>query len=442
MKKFFFAVLIFALSIAVSACGKIATPDELLVQPALNLEHRSILEAVERFLPEGGNLITISKNEKVLQDSFSKIDLDSDGSFEFIFFYKEKKGKLIQAMLLQEKNGNWHKLYDIPLNAGEILRYQVADLNNNKTKEIIIGSYASNTTELNIFSFHDQVLRKIVHMPYESLDIADIDGDLLFEVAVLFREDDFAQNRVRLFNIENQKSVLLDEVIFEEYKDAYYIGIGRIYEEKKAIFVDSYTPIHTGYTDIFFLENKQLLSYEEKYGQKLKDKYFLIRSSDIDEDGIIEVGYPFAPPDDFETDYEKMGEDYAVSYYKIKKDGTRHFAKQIYFNESPGLLFEVPQNFIYHYTMERTENDNRLVCSYYTPSKKKHPLFEIFLMEKELFQEGQNKMQLLGETEEQLIVGRVFDNLEQGSESEQAKYAEMRKQVLDLSKVVKLSPLE
>ncbi|MDO4719733.1 MAG: hypothetical protein Q4A78_03650 [Peptostreptococcaceae bacterium] len=442
MHRLLFFVIFLFFILLTSGCSKIATPDELLEQPALNIEHRSIKDAVDQFLPEGSSLITISKNEKVLQDSFSKIDLDSDGIFEFIFFYKENKSKFIQAILLQEKGENWHKLCDIPLDAGDILRYQVEDLNNDMQKEIIIGAYVSNISELSIFSFQDQQLRKIVQTPYESMDIADMDNDMSFEIAVLFREDDFSESRIRLFNIENQKSILLDEIIFEEFKEAYYIRIGRIYDDTKAIFVDSYTQIHSGYTDIFFLEQKKLRSYEEKFNQKLKDKYYLIRSSDVDEDGFCEIGYPYAPPDDLEIDYEKMNGDYAVSYYKIKKDGSVHFAKQIYYNESIGLIFNVPQNFIYKYDIKRLDQDTRLICNYYTPSKESWPLFEIFLMEKEAAKEDQDELQLLGETQNQLVMGRVFDYSKDLEDPEKLNYLEMRTQILDLSKYIDLSGID
>lgn len=434
-----FSVIFLFFILLTSGCSKIATPDELLAQPALNVEHRSIKDAVDRFLPEGCSLITISKNEKVLQDSFSKIDLDSDGIFEFIFFYKEKKSKLIQAMLIQEKGEDWQKLYDIALDAGDIMRYQVEDLDNDMRKEIIIGAYVSNNSELSIFSFQNQQLQKIVQMPYESIDIADMDNNMSFEIAVLSREDDFSESRIRLFNIENQRSVLIDEIVFEESKEAYYIRIGRIYDNTKAIFVDSYMPIHTGHTDIFFLEQKKMLSYEEKFKQSLKDKYYLIRSNDIDNDGICEIGYPYAPPDDLETDYEKMGGDYAVSYYKIKKDGNLHFAKQIYYNQTIGLIFNVPQNFIYKYDIKSSEENKGFICNYHTPSKESWPLFEIFFIEKELLEGEKSEIQLLGETEDQMVVGRVLDYSDQLEDSQKLNYLEMRKQILDLSKYVELS---
>lgn len=448
MKKYKAGILISIMAIFLTGCGQIATPDELLVQPALSLEKKAMKEAIDTFLPEGCSVITLGKGEKIDgQDSFSKIDLNGDGNSEMVFFYKDKKTKIIGGQILTEKNGTWSKLCDLPLDASDILRYKVIDLDDDGKKEIIIGSYSSDLLQemrnLKIFGCQKDSFVEILNMPYNSMDVADMNRDRLMEVAILFRVKDTSENRIRVVHIKDNKIYPMDEIAFAHSKEPFSLKIGPIYDHVQAIFVDSFTEGYGGYTDIFFLGSNRIRDFQEVHRFKLPPAKVPIRSEDIDKDGFIEVGYPFFPPENKPDDNTMMTDEFALSYYKIRRDGQLIFSKQVYYNYRLSFTLNIPTMFVNHYDLKLFDNEARVEFYFFSQDKISYPLFEVILLDKQDWEEQKASYQFLAEKENQILVGKLAEDIsEELSKEDQEKYKLMRASLMEMDKVIKPSAWE
>lgn len=441
-------------------CADIATPDELLVQPAISLEKKAMLDAIESFLPDNAIIVTLtqddrtemreslaredmdSENDRGYVESFSRVDIDSDGSFELIFFCKDKKTKVVNGMILREINGSWSKLQDLVLNADDILRYHIIDLDADGNQEIVIGFYSGDIMDidrnLKIFSLYDGVMQEVLRTNYDVMDIGDLEDDGVQEIALVTPKKEQFKNEIRLMQFKGRKVTEIDSKWFEEFQQPFAVRIGRLDEKNRAIFVDSYAAEYTGETDIFFVRDKKLKRIQELYPIILEPKAFPVDSEDIDKDGIIEVVQTVPLPSNQAEEIRETGR-YAVNYFKLQEDGKKEFVRQMYFSEDFGIIFDVPFDFAGYYDMTFSENLTRMECSYYT-KEQKYGLFELVLIHKIEWSDKKDMYQFIDERGEHILAGRVYDRSEYLFGSEKKRYEMMREEVVNLTSVIR--PLE
>lgn len=444
MKKIRLLIRILMIAALLVGCGDIATPDELLVQPAISLEKKAIKDAIESFLPDNCGLITLTKDDKIaIRDSFSKVDIDADGSLELIFFCKDKKTKAINGMVLRETDGKWSKLQDLSLDASDILRYQILDLDADGNQEIIIGFFSNdimqNHRNLKIFRWNEGKMEEVLRTPYDVMDIGDLDGDQLQEIALVIPKNENFSSEIRLMHLHGTAIDILDNQVFSEFQQPFLVRIGKLDEKNQVIFVDSYAEEYTGVTDIFWMQDRKLKKFQDLYPIKLNVKAFPVDSEDIDKDGVIEVAQTVPLPSNREEEIREE-ERYAVNYFKLKLNGATEFVKQVYFSESLGLAFDVPIDFVNYYDMTVSENSTRIECSYYTSEHKKYPLFEIRLIHRTEWPDKKEMYQFIDERGEQVLAGRLYDRSEELEPNDRERYQRMRAQMLHLPSYIR--PLE
>ena len=163
-----------AVALVFTGCTNIATPEELIEPPELNLEKQSMKEALEKFLPEDSTITALPNLDGVDKEmAFSPIDLNDDGQLEMIAFYKDKNTKLMGMLILSNKRDKWEKISDIKLNSFDILQFKVLDLDNDKNKEIVLVTYSDESIsygkKLTILSFKDNKVTSILEMPYSGM---------------------------------------------------------------------------------------------------------------------------------------------------------------------------------------------------------------------------------------------------------------------------------
>jgi len=432
----------FLLVLMFTGCTNIATPEELIEPPELNIEKQSMKEALEKSLPEDSsitalpNLVSIDK-----EMAFSPIDLNSDGQFEMLAFYKDKNTKLMGMLLLSNKANKWEKIADIKLNSFDVLQFNVIDLDNDNNKEIVLGTYSDESIsygkKLTILNFKDKQVNTILEMPYAGMALSDIDKDKNYEIAILYQNEEVMENRLRIIKISGDKVSRVDEKLFPQGVDPYSIAIGEIYEGEEVIFVDSFSGIYEGRTDIFFFKDKKIVDIEDYKGFKLNNKSFPVQTKDIDSDGIMEVGIPFSPPDN-EPLYDPL-KPWVKSYYKINEDSTMSLVKQIYEDYKMSFLFEIPDSFSNHYSITSNESSDKIEINYIASDKKAYKLVEIKMINKSKWQEIDEVLQIISESNDDITGGKVEDLSSELSGKDKEQYIKMRSDVLNLSNVTKPS---
>ena len=442
MKKIKPVLLAMAVALVFTGCTNIATPEELIEPPELNLEKQSMKEALEKFLPEDSTITALPNLDGVDKEmAFSPIDLNDDGQLEMIAFYKDKNTKLMGMLILSNKRDKWEKISDIKLNSFDILQFKVLDLDNDKNKEIVLGTYSDESIsygkKLTILSFKDNKVNPILEMPYAGMALGDLDKDDSYEIAILYQNEEMIENRLRMMRVAGNKVSRIDEKIFPQGVDPYSIAIGNIYNDEEVIFVDSFSGIYEGRTDIFFFKDKKIKDIEDYKGFKLSDKSFPVQTKDVDSDGIMEVGIPFSPPDNDQL-YDPL-KPWVKSYYKINKDSTMSLVKQIYEDYKMSFLFEIPDSFGNNYSITGNETSDKIEINFIASDKKAYKLAEIKMINKTKWQETDEVLQIISETNDDITGGKVEDLSNQLTGKDKEQYIKMRSDILNLSNVTKPS---
>ena len=442
MKKIKPVLLAMAVALVFTGCTNIATPEELIEPPELNLEKQSMKEALEKFLPEDSTTTALPNLDGVDKEmAFSPIDLNDDGKLEMIAFYKDKNTKLMGMLILSNKRDKWEKISDIKLNSFDILQFKVLDLDNDKNKEIVLGTYSDESIsygkKLTILSFKDNKVNPILEMPYAGMALGDLDKDDSYEIAILYQNEEMIENRLRMMRVAGNKVSKIDEKIFPQGVDPYSIAIGNIYDDEEVIFVDSFSGIYEGRTDIFFFKDKKIKDIEDYKGFKLSDKSFPVQTKDVDSDGIMEVGIPFSPPDNDQL-YDPL-KPWVKSYYKINKDSTMSLVKQIYEDYKMSFLFEIPDSFENNYSITGNETSDKIEINFIASDKKAYKLAEIKMINKTKWQETDEVLQIISETNDDITGGKVEDLSNQLTGKDKEQYIKMRSDILNLSNVTKPS---
>ena len=442
MKKIKPVLLAMAVALVFTGCTNIATPEELIEPPELNLEKQSMKEALEKFLPEDSTTTALPNLDGVDKEmAFSPIDLNDDGKLEMIAFYKDKNTKLMGMLILSNKRDKWEKISDIKLNSFDILQFKVLDLDNDKNKEIVLGTYSDESIsygkKLTILSFKDNKVNPILEMPYAGMALGDLDKDASYEIAILYQNEEMIENRLRMMRVAGNKVSKIDEKIFPQGVDPYSIAIGNIYDDEEVIFVDSFSGIYEGRTDIFFFKDKKIKDIEDYKGFKLSDKSFPVQTKDVDSDGIMEVGIPFSPPDNDQL-YDPL-KPWVKSYYKINKDSTMSLVKQIYEDYKMSFLFEIPDSFENNYSITGNETSDKIEINFIASDKKAYKLAEIKMINKTKWQETDEVLQIISETNDDITGGKVEDLSNQLTGKDKEQYIKMRSDILNLSNVTKPS---
>ena len=442
MKKIKPVLLAMAVALVFTGCTNIATPEELIEPPELNLEKQSMKEALEKFLPEDSTTTALPNLDGVDKEmAFSPIDLNDDGKLEMIAFYKDKNTKLMGMLILSNKRDKWEKISDIKLNSFDILQFKVLDLDNDKNKEIVLGTYSDESIsygkKLTILSFKDNKVTPILEMPYAGMALGDLDKDDSYEIAILYQNEEMIENRLRMMRVAGNKVSRIDEKIFPQGVDPYSIAIGNIYDDEEVIFVDSFSGIYEGRTDIFFFKDKKIKDIEDYKGFKLSDKSFPVQTKDVDSDGIMEVGIPFSPPDNDQL-YDPL-KPWVKSYYKINKDSTMSLVKQIYEDYKMSFLFEIPDSFGNNYSITGNETSDKIEINFIASDKKAYKLAEIKMINKTKWQETDEVLQIISETNDDITGGKVEDLSNQLTGKDKEQYIKMRSDILNLSNVTKPS---
>ena len=442
MKKIKPVLLAMAVALVFTGCTNIATPEELIEPPELNLEKQSMKEALEKFLPEDSTTTALPNLDGVDKEmAFSPIDLNDDGQLEMIAFYKDKNTKLMGMLILSNKRDKWEKISDIKLNSFDILQFKVLDLDNDKNKEIVLGTYSDESIsygkKLTILSFKDNKVNPILEMPYAGMALGDLDKDDSYEIAILYQNEEMIENRLRMMRVAGNKVSRIDEKIFPQGVDPYSIAIGNIYDDEEVIFVDSFSGIYEGRTDIFFFKDKKIKDIEDYKGFKLSDKSFPVQTKDVDSDGIMEVGIPFSPPDNDQL-YDPL-KPWVKSYYKINKDSTMSLVKQIYEDYKMSFLFEIPDSFGNNYSITGNETSDKIEINFIASDKKAYKLAEIKMINKTKWQETDEVLQIISETNDDITGGKVEDLSNQLTGKDKEQYIKMRSDILNLSNVTKPS---
>lgn len=132
-------------------------------------------EIAQRFVPEGGNILT--PQYPLNSNSISYGDLDGDLQDELIVSFRHTDE--IKTIVLKKATDNWYKATEIADLGYESVHYrEVVDLTGEGKKQLILAlKTKGNTSDLRGYSFDKDSFNEIFNISYNRLEVLKVPGN-------------------------------------------------------------------------------------------------------------------------------------------------------------------------------------------------------------------------------------------------------------------------
>ncbi len=343
------------------------SPEELIKDKPICDENNEILyKGIKQLLPQNSSLMLPSNSSEV--GKINEVDLDGDGVNELVAFEKkenlsENKNEVGFVVLSKNKNGAYTDKGNI-LQSGDSIEYaDFYDLNNDGYKEIILLIKDVNKTNMHIYSFKNDELKKIYTLDPTwikerenlldlKIKIGYIDDDDKLDILLLHYDSKSSKVYTSLANFTKELQ-LIDSTEFDNVKglNNLYITIGTIakenlgdvIKEKKGVILDIPMIQENNYmTQIIYVKDKKI-NKAFNYNDKNLMKPYYIPTEDIDDDNVVDIPIVKGSGNIYTQKTSAQ-----ISWYKWngkeKEKSGLVFVSQIYYNYQYNYKVFIPNN--------------------------------------------------------------------------------------------------
>ncbi|MDF2800911.1 MAG: hypothetical protein K0S61_814 [Anaerocolumna sp.] len=388
-------LIVIALIVSLSGCGTKKESVSLIQEPLLSDKgQESIKEVLETLLPAGSKYLTAEN--AIPKQSIIMEDIDGDGTKEAVILYSDtKENQQVHILVLREIDGTWSKLSDTATGYNTLDYLKLSDLDHDGMLEIITGLKMSDTTtDKQLFIYHlakdtlvnDTIVNNTSDISYEWIEIADYDEDNKPDILLLKGEVGKSQIG-ELFRYEKGDVESISSLELDPDGNHENIVSGKLGDGKLALFIDSGLGAHSMLTEIITYVDGRLVKVGDKEDRVLLKEYPLY-SSDINNDGIIEVGGMYIPKGYEEAAMAEIPFIYTYSDYK--SDGSKKTIQQRYVENSQNFYIIIPTEWYDKITPVKSENSLSL-----KDSEQEEILFEAKWIKKSNYKDTGT---ILGET--------------------------------------------
>lgn len=365
------------LTVLATSCSAVKTPSDLLRAPLQDTADGTISGIVNPFLPANAHLTVPVQSQS--GSAIQLQDLDQDGQDEILAFYKtDKTDYEVNALVLSQKDGAWKKLTTITGVGSELDYVQFIDVTADGSTDMLLGfsGGAGLSKELSVYSLKNSQLTEILKQPYDYMVVGDITNEGKSEIALFqssVTNDTQPGSNLQLIDLSGGQLQILSsqsidgtviQVLFDKASPA---GTG--------LFVDVAIGAHSSYTALLtwdhgaFMDKLAANNYHHLELANSKDielgpqhtaqagiigehnmavKDYPLYSTDINGDGIIEVGF-LVPPAGMES-MAPLATPFISKYYQWDGGSKLNFKKEQF--DRWGFNFHIPQNWAGKYTLE------------------------------------------------------------------------------------------
>lgn len=324
-------------------------------------QQADINQVIKELLPADAQLIT-AKNTKQKQSIFME-DIDQDNKQEaFVLYQGKNDNQQAHLLVLQEENGTWNQIWDNGTGFASFDYFALFDLDNNGTKEVVIGGAVSDTEDkktLSIYEFTDNKFEEMVNHEYEMLSIDKWDNNQTPSILLLSGTIGDKQT-AEIYSYENKSLQSLSSLELNPDASLEQVTFGKLADGVDAVFIDGGLGAHSMLTQILIQKEGKLVKVGEDMDGVLMKEYPLY-SRDINGDGIIEVGGMYIP-----KGYEDaaMAEiPFIYTYNDYKADGSKQTIEERYVDEGQHFYITIPVNLYQQVTVKKLEDGVQLVST-------------------------------------------------------------------------------
>lgn len=332
----------------VTGCTFIKSPEELVKRPKSTMEENEIYNVIASFLGENKTL-TLAVNQRN-EEAIRRVDIDGDGNKELFILYKENYGKhqgseKYGMLFLKKKDNNWYEINRI---AGfgygfDLVEYR--DITDDNKPEIFIGSNTENEIDkrVEIYSYHDGFFRSIYNSNYRAFGLDDLDKDGKIEVILFNKKPKSDIKYVEVLKYLGEDIVVVDDYVISNKSYYSTMTVGKASAGEIGIFIDYDIGAYNGYTDLLIMKNNKLTEVLSNAisGYQQKFKGYITGARDINNDGIIEIGFMTKVPvtEEF-ADYDIP---FIKKWYQWNGKNNIVLVQKEYYNYDDGYKIVIPK---------------------------------------------------------------------------------------------------
>jgi hypothetical protein len=351
-KRIAVLLLILMLSISLTGCFSVSA-EELYSLPQAAEGNIQLQQTIDQALAEGAEYS--SPTSGVNRQAVQLKDLDGDGVEEALAFFTVSGDKPLKIYIYRRNDKTYERVAVIDGDGTAIRSVEYVDMNGDGWRELIVGWQMSSTIQmLSVYSLRDFQPVPLFSTDYTEYAACDLTADRCTDVLVLRLESSGLSGEAECYSMMADGEVVSSTAkISDGVESIAQVITGKLSDGTEAVFVESTDAANNNVTDIFCcirdgsLKNITLSSQTNASIGTVRS--YSISSTDINEDGIIEVPCPWELPAQTETRY------WAVDWYSYNVNGRRTRVLTTYHNPTDGWYLIIPDSWRQKVTVRRED---------------------------------------------------------------------------------------
>ena len=346
-KRLLCAAVCAALSISLFGC--VMTVDQMYVPPRRSESYRN-LQAVMDEVMAGMEYCAPITGEN--QQTVQMADLNGDGLKEVVVFVRANDEQPLKILIFKLKNGEYTPMSLLESAGSAFDQVEYIQLDGRPGLEMVVGRQVSDQVlrNLTVYSFSGGQPEQLLTVNYQKFLILDMNEDNRGDLFVLHPgRTDTDCGLVELYSAPDGEVVRSAEVKLSQSVDQLKrIMTGSLHGGEKAVFVASTVDAGTIITDVYALVNGKLtnVSMSSDSGTSVKTvRNYYVYAEDIDGDGVLELPslIPMRWPQESRTMEER---EHLIRWYSLGADGSEHDKRFTYHNYLQGWYMVLDEKLV------------------------------------------------------------------------------------------------
>jgi len=382
MKKSRLLALVLGLLLTLGGCS-MASGDDLYSLPKLSSDNYHLQTVIDVIRAQGGEYSAPLNGTNV--QSIQMHDLDGDGVQEAVAFFRfsndEKPLKVYVFKKLDNEEYEQIALIEGEGNAFNSVRYE--NITGSVQKEIVltwqlVTASTSRLNNLTVHTFGRGGATELMRTIYTNYQILDLDRDGLSELVVIHFDSTGENSRAELYRAERESLQLAASApLSRSINGLIQVRVGYLQDYLPAVFVYSSLEGDGFVTDVFAWQDGLLenITCDAETGISLSTivPVDLLRMTDINSDGVLELPFPFELPKKLATEGEAERPTFrGIHWRQLDRDGNQYGTVVTFHNlvdDRYEWYLEMPESWVGAVSLERedsTINARTVIFSLYT----------------------------------------------------------------------------
>ncbi|MDO7904892.1 hypothetical protein Q5741_00525 [Paenibacillus sp. JX-17] len=350
-----------------SGCDLMRDPVSLMNTPIMSTDKEKLVSVINTQLRDIPGATLLRPRDPDDSNTIRRGDLNNDGTEEAVVFYEAPDDTpRIHGMLLEEQQGTWVKKLTFEGKGLELESLKLVDLTNDGQLDIVAGYSTGDDQDgqnlLVVYRYNGSSIEKVLEMPYSKFLVEDnrrepldLNGDGINDLTVIsYKQNEMPSVTTYQYNGSFQEIGKLD--LDNTVNNFYNIVAGKIAKNKEGIIIDTQLAAHSYYSSMITMNNEVM---EEVQLQDHTQKDAMIKSGDVDGDGIIEYGI-LKRPDGWEH-FAPDDVPFFVNYYQWDGKNGSKFVMQKYEDFEDRFSLKIPSDLYGKVTLDtKSQKDKYL----------------------------------------------------------------------------------